>query len=84
MVPFSLVLGCYAMLVVNYYPMKDIIGVAGCYVLELVELYGIITFQSISFYTSLFRYMCIVLHDKMRQIGLSPMVRSIRIMILIQ
>ena len=62
------------MAIVNYYPMKDIIGSAGCRVLEWFELYGVIVFQSISFSTSLFRYMCIVQPDRMRRIGLSPLV----------
>ncbi len=74
MVPIYCFIGIYCIVSVNYYPVKDFIGEVGCHLTEWLEVYGVICFQSISFYNSLFRFMCIVLPDNMRTMGLSPMV----------
>ena len=76
MAPCYLMFGVYSIVAVNHYPMKDIVGEVGCHFFEFVEVFGVISFQSVSFYTSLFRYMCIVHPDRMRHWNLTPTVSS--------
>ena len=57
------------------YPMKEIVGTWGCQVYDFFEIYIGVAVQFSSFFTSLFRYLCIV-HDSMLfQLGFTPVVR---------
>ncbi len=58
------------------YPIKNLIGSAGCYVIDFAEHFGVILLQSSSFYTSLFRYLCIAHQGFLLKHGLSPMVKN--------
>ncbi len=58
----------------NYYPLKDIIGIAGCHVIDWMEIFGVLSLQTASFWLSLFRYICIVHHEKLQTTGISPKV----------
>ncbi len=58
------------------YPVKDYIGDFGCYVVDIVLLYAIPLNYSMSFYTSLFRYLCLVHGNKVVAWGLTQKVRS--------
>ena len=42
------------------YPIADLVGIEGCFVLDLIMVYGIILNSSMSFYMSLYRYLCLV------------------------
>ena len=59
------------------YPMKDVVGDLGCQAYDFFEFYFVIAVQFSSFYTSLFRYACIVHDSLLLKIGASPVVRLI-------
>ncbi len=74
---FLLLYATYVMVAANYYPLKDLIGTFGCYMIDSMEIFGVLSLQTTSFWISLFRYICIVHHVKMHSVGFSPKVRDI-------
>ena len=71
-----LTLGCWV------YPMKDYIGETGCHMRAfLVKALGF-SVQLQSFFTSIFRYICVFHNTSIRNLNLSPYVSSLAVMIL--
>ena len=71
-----LTLGCWV------YPMKDYIGETGCHMRAfLVKALGF-SVQLQSFFTSIFRYICVFHNISIRNLNLSPYVSSLAVMIL--
>ncbi len=66
-----------------FYPLKDYVGINGCYFIDFMEIYGILVSQSISFYTSIFRYLCVVHQSLMLKLNLKP-VTLVQILLCIQ
>ena len=69
-------LGCWV------YPMRDYIGGTGCHM--IVHLWGAVWFsvQLQSFFTSIFRYICVFHNGSILNLNLSPCVSSLAVMIL--
>ena len=71
-----LTLGCWV------YPMKDYIGETGCHMRAfLVKALGF-SVQLQSFFTSIFRYICVFHNISIRNLNLSPYVSILAVMIL--
>ena len=54
------------------YPMKNVVGTSGCYMISTTETWGPVFNHMRSFYITLFRYLCIAQNDFMHMISLSP------------
>ncbi len=63
-----------AILDMYIYPLKALIGQLGCHFLDFLEVYGTLLLQSQSFYTALFRYICVVKECSIFKWNLSPKV----------
>ena len=64
------------------YPMKDYIGETGCHIRAfLVKALGFIV-QLQSFFTTIFRYICVFHNGSILNLNLSPYVSSLAVMIL--
>ncbi len=56
------------------YPVSDVITISGCYILDAIGIFQIILFGSTSFYTALFRYLCMVHKNQLHYFGISAQV----------
>ncbi len=56
------------------YPMKDYIGISGCYAIDLIETASIMFFQMNSLYISIFRYVCLAHEATLIKRGITPRV----------
>ncbi len=57
-----------------YYPLKDVVGEPGCYILEILEGYSSVALSFASFFTTLFRYICIAHDSFLLRYEISPKV----------
>ncbi len=58
------------------YPVSDVVSVYGCYAIDIIGIYQVNLFGSSSFYTALFRYLCIVHQNHLMYFGISPQVST--------
>ena len=68
--PFSL----YLSLIYWVYPLKDIFGETGCYIMTCLRNMGTFMIQLQSFFMATFRYICLFHDDFLIRFSLSPMV----------
>ena len=72
--PFIMPFSLYLSLIYWVYPLKDIFGETGCYIMTCLRNMGTFMIQLQSFFMATFRYICLFHDDFLIRFSLSPMV----------
>ena len=73
LIPFD----AFAILNMFVYPVSSVVSEVGCYVIDFLQYYNVIVLQTTSFYTSLFRYLCVAHQPFLSKHGLTSKVHTV-------